>query len=244
MTALTGDFLAQGMTTRWMLARSAYARALYELGSADARGTERMRRALEPMIAGLDVRAVDALVRNALEAAITPYVFAEATELIREHQARGHDVVIVSASGEDVVGPIARLLGVEYWIATRMEAEDGRYTGRIEFFNYGPAKAERIVELARMHGWDLGASYAYSDSVTDEPMLALVGHGAVVNPSRSLAKLARERGWEVLRFVRQVPLRRRRCAAWTWIGTAVGVGVLAVWWTMARTRGRVDAGRH
>ena len=88
-----------------------------------------------------------------------------------------------------------------------MRVADGRYTGLIDFYAYGPAKAAAIEDLAHRRGYDLSASYAYSDSITDEPMLAVVGHAAVVNPDRALRRLADERGWQALRFVRPVSLR-------------------------------------
>ena len=64
-------------------------------------------------------------------------------------------------------------------------------------------------ELAEERGYDLQRCYAYSDSITDEPMLAAVGHPFAVNPDRDLRRLAHRRGWPVLVFDKPVALRSR-----------------------------------
>ena len=79
----------------------------------------------------------------------------------------------------------------------------------MEYYAYGPTKAEAIKQLAEDHDYDLQASYAYSDSQTDLPMLEAVGHPAAVNPDRELRKAATERDWPILRFERPVAMRRR-----------------------------------
>ena len=84
----------------------------------------------------------------------------------------------MSTSGQEMVGPIGKLLGASEVIATRMEVADGRYTGEMEFWAYGEAKASRVRELAGRRGYRLGDCYAYSDSVTDLPMLEAVGPSA------------------------------------------------------------------
>ena len=81
-----------------------------------------------------------------------------------------------------------------------MRIADGRYTGEMEFYAYGEAKAAQVRELAEQRGYSLARSYAYSDSVTDLPLLQTVGHPYAVNPDRSLRQIARQRGWPVLEF--------------------------------------------
>ena len=104
------------------------------------------------------------IVAETLHELINPYVYAEAAALIEEHQAAGRDVVLVSASGEEMVRPIGELLGVTDVIATRMAVEDGRYSGEVEFYAAGPSKVDAVGELATERGYDLADSYAYSDS--------------------------------------------------------------------------------
>jgi HAD superfamily hydrolase (TIGR01490 family) len=207
--AFSRPFYAGGLITRRAVLRSAYAHFLFMAGGADHDQMERMRRYLSEMVAGWDVQQVRDIVAETLEALIEPAVYAEATELIAEHHAAGRDVVIVSASGAEVVEPIGALLGADRAIATRMVVRDGRYTGEIETYVFGEGKAGAIRELAEAAGYDLGASYAYSDSSTDLPMLELVGHPHAVNPDRTLRRESLARGWPVLDFHRPRRLRTR-----------------------------------
>jgi HAD superfamily hydrolase (TIGR01490 family) len=149
------------------------------------------------------------IVARHLDELIVPYVYDEARVLLDAHRTAGEDVIIVSASGHEMVGPIGALLGAALVIATRMEIAEGCYTGQIEFYAYGPAKAERVRELAGERGYRLADCSAYSDSITDLPMLEAVGHPHAVNPDRELRRLARLRGWPVLAFSALPPARPR-----------------------------------
>jgi len=150
-------------------------------------------------------------------------VYQEALALIRRHQENGREVVIVSASGAELVAPIAELLGAEHWIASHMEIKDGVYTGEITFYAYGEQKAVAIRALAAERGYDLESSYAYSDSITDAPMLGAVGNGFVVNPDRGLRRAAAKNGWGVLYFRKPVGLRQADAK-----GSAIATGVFVV----------------
>jgi phosphoserine phosphatase len=188
------------------------------------------------------VDQVRQIVAETLHELINPYVYAEAAVLIAEHQAAGRDVVLVSASGEEMVRPIGELLGVTDVIATRMTIEDGRYTGEVEFYAAGPAKVQAVRTLAEQRGYDLTESYAYSDSVSDVPMLECVGHPTVVNPDRGLRKIATERAWPMLEFRNPIPLGRRlrdRPAvpvAAAAIGVGVGVAIGIAWYGRHRRK--------
>ena len=147
----------------------------------------------------------------------------------------------MSASPEEIVEPLAEHLGVDGCIATRAVVDDeGRYTGEMEFYAYGPFKADAIRALAESEGIDLAESSAYSDSYTDLPMLETVGHPVVVNPDRVLAKVAREREWEVMQFTKPVRLRDRvSVPSLSVTTTAAGVTALAtagalLAWRMSR----------
>jgi HAD superfamily hydrolase (TIGR01490 family) len=207
--AFSRPFYAVGLITRRAVLRSAYAHFLFMAGGADHEQMERMREYLSKMVAGWDLQQVRDIVEETLGTLITPVIYHEASALIDEHHAAGRDVVIVSASGADLVEPIGKLLGADRVVATRLVVRDGRYTGEIEYYAYGPHKAEAVRDLAEAEGYSLPDCYAYSDSITDLPMLSEVGHPSVVNPDRALRKEATAREWPILDFHHPVKLRDR-----------------------------------
>ena len=211
--AFSRSFQAGGLISRRAVLRSAYAQFVYLVGGADHDQMEKMREFLSDLCAGWDVQTVRDIVAETLHTIVDPLVFDEAMSLIEEHQLAGRDVVIVSASGAEVVEPIGEMLGADGVIATRMQIVEGRYTGEIDYYAYAENKATAIAELAVEKGYDLSRSFAYSDSITDVHMLEVVGHPHAVNPDRELRRQATQRGWPVLVFTRPVALRSRDAAA-------------------------------
>lgn len=207
--AFSRPFYEGGLLTRRAVLRSAYANFMFGAQGADHDQLERMRAYLTDLVTGWDVATVRQAVNETLHAIINPLVYDEAVALIEEHRAAGRDVVIISASGSEVVEPIGAMLGVDQVIATTLVEKDGRYTGEVDFYAYGPNKAVAMERLAEQHGYDLDASYAYSDSETDAPMLRAVGHPFAVNPDKALRKIAEENDWPILTFGNPVSLRRR-----------------------------------
>lgn len=196
--AFSKPFFDQGLINRRAVLKSSYAQFFFLLSGADHDQMERMRAHIAAMCAGWDVEQVRSIVAETLHDIVDPLVFAEATELIADHKLRGHDVVVVSASGEEIVRPIAEALGADISTATRMEVEDGRYNGTVEFYCYGEGKVEAMKILAESRNYDLAQCFAYSDSMTDLPMLGAVGHPTAVNPDRALRKEAAQAGWPIL----------------------------------------------
>ena len=207
--AFSKPFFAQGLLSRRSVLKSSYAQFIFTLSGADHDQMDRIRMHLTNMCAGWEVEQVKSIVNETLHDIVTPLVFAEAADLIAGHKLCGRDVVVVSASGEEMVAPIARALGATHAMATRMVVEDGKYTGEVAFYCYGEGKVQAIRELAAREGYALEHCYAYSDSITDLPMLEAVGHPTVVNPDRALRKEAISRDWPVLTFSRPVSLRDR-----------------------------------
>jgi phosphoserine phosphatase len=149
--------------------------------------------------------------------------------------------VIVSSAPLEVVQPLSEFLGADEAIGTRAAIDsEGNYTGELEFYAYGAHKAQALRELAARGHVNLPQSYAYSDSITDLPMLELVGHPVAVNPDKELARVARERDWEIRDFEHPVRLRDRMpvppAGPTMAVGgalAAAGAGV-AVWWWLRR----------
>ena len=207
--AFSKPFFDQGLINRRAVLKSTYAQFLFLMSGADHDQMDRMRSYVTNMCTGWYVEQVKSIVGETLHDIVNPLVFAEAADLIADHRICARDVVVVSASGEEIVAPIARALGATHAMATRMVVEDGRYTGEIAFYCYGEGKVEAIRQLAAREGYALEHCYAYSDSITDLPMLGAVGHPTVVNPDRALRKEASARGWPVVTFSRPVSLRDR-----------------------------------
>ena len=229
-------FYRDGLISRRDVVKAAYAQFMFRRSGADEQTMSRVRDYLAQLCRGWRVEQVRQIVAETLHELINPYVYAEAAALIEEHRAAGRDVVLVSSSGEEMVRPIGELLGITDVIATRMRVEDGRYTGEIDFYAAGPNKVAAVRELAAERGYDLAASYAYSDSITDLPLLEAVGHPTAVNPDRGLRKAAQERNWPVLEFRNPIPLGRRlreRPAvpiAAAAVGVGVGVAIGIAWY--------------
>jgi HAD superfamily hydrolase (TIGR01490 family) len=240
-------FYQSGLLNRRAVLRSAYAQFVFALAGADEDQMDRMRDYITAMCTGWDVSQVREIVNETLHDIIDPIVYDEAVDRIQEHKAAGEDVVIVSSSGEEVVAPIGVMVGADHVVATRMVVVDGRYTGEIERYVFGSAKAEAVRDLAAERGYDLAASSAYSDSITDLPLLEAVGQPTVVNPDRALRKVAADRGWPILTFANGVPLRERISGLRPGNATATlslaGAGVAAAgaaWYAVHRRRARDD----
>jgi HAD superfamily hydrolase (TIGR01490 family) len=227
--AFSKPFFDQGLINRRAVLKSTYAQFLFLMSGADHDQMDRMRSYIANMCTGWDVEQVKSIVGEALHDIVDPLVFAEAAELIADHKICGRDVVVVSASGEEIVAPIARALGATHAMATRMVVEDGHYTGDIAFYCYGEGKVEAIRQLAAREGYALEHCYGYSDSITDVPMLGSVGHPTAVNPDRALRREAAARGWPVLTFSRPVLLRDRITApSGAAVATTAAVGATAL----------------
>jgi HAD superfamily hydrolase (TIGR01490 family) len=238
-------FYKGGLVNRRAVLKSSFAQFVYLLQGADEDSMDKMRDYLKVLCAGWSVQQVHDIVAETLHELIDPLVYAEAVELFDEHHAAGREVILVSSSGEEVVGPIGEMLGVDRVIASQMVVEDGHYTGDIAFYAYGEGKATAITELAEAEGWELADCYAYSDSITDVPMLAAVGHPVAVNPDKALRKVAVDRAWPVRVFAKPVRASRRvpRPAAAPRAYGAVSVTALAglVVWLLARRADRAHA---
>jgi HAD superfamily hydrolase (TIGR01490 family) len=178
-------------------------------GSSDESSTSVRERILAAAggIKQVDLLALNEMVLPELLGLIRP----EARALLEQHTTAGRETWIVSASPIEIVEPLAIALGMTGGIGTVGEVDNGVYTGRLAGpFCYGEGKAEAITSLAAQRNIDLATSWSYSDSMSDIPMMELVGNAVAVNPDAQLAALARSRGWPVVIFAQRSKMLIRR----------------------------------
>jgi HAD superfamily hydrolase (TIGR01490 family) len=200
--AFAPSFYRHGLITRSQVCRGVVGQLTFRLAGASHSRMERIRDQVSALCSGWQADLVAQIVTEGLRQIIGPHVYSEARALLTRHQQDGHDVIIVSTSGHEIVAPIGAMLGITQVIATKLAVTDGRYTGKVDFYAYGQAKADHVSALCAERGYQLDECFAYSDSVTDLPLLELVGHPHVVNPDRALRRVARSRGWPELSFRR------------------------------------------
>jgi phosphoserine phosphatase len=130
----------------------------------------------------------------------------------------------VSASPIELVDPLAKALGMTAGIGTKSAIEDGIYTGQLDGpFCYGAGKVEAMRTLAKWEGLDLAQCWAYSDSISDLPMLQAVGHAVAVNPDGKLTRAANDNNWPIVVFSRRTKaVVRRTTQAVGTLGVAAG----------------------
>lgn len=208
-----------GLVSRRVMTRWAFEHLRFRLRGASDEQTEALVREVSELLRGVPERDLKRMVPD-LIAGVLPRIYPQMLAEVRTHQDAGRPAFIVSAASHGVVELLALVLDMEGGIGSRYEIDaDGRYTGAlVGGLNYGAQKIAPMREFAATHGIDLDASWAYSDSASDLPMLELVGNPVAVNPDAELLALARERGWQVMRFER---LGRRIAVAGAVLAAAV-----------------------
>ena len=192
-----------GLIKRRQLLGDAWANLRFRLrGSTDA-DTHALRDRISRSLEGTRVVDLERLGADVLTG-VLPRIYPQMLALAHEHQDAGRRTYIVTAASQELATMLAQVLALDGAIGSQFSAvRDGVYTGRPEgLFVYRTQKALAIERLAAREGIDLAASYAYSDSESDLPMLRVVGHPVVVNPDPDLRRIAAEEGWEVLHLDR------------------------------------------
>ncbi|MDP3230462.1 MAG: HAD family hydrolase [Acidovorax sp.] len=133
---------------------------------------------------------------------ITPAIKPQALSLIRQHQAAGDEVLIVTATNEFVTTPIAQALGVPQLLSVQLARDaSGWYSGEIDGIpTMREGKVRRMEQwlAERQLAWSDVESTFYSDSMNDVPLLEKVNHPVATNPDARLRTLAQQRGWRIL----------------------------------------------
>ena len=228
---------ANGLIGRRQLASDGWANLRFRLRGASDADSLALRERIAAGLEGTRVVELDRLGADVL-ARVLPRMYPRMLAIAHEHQDAGRPAYIVTAASQDLAEVLARVLAFDGALGSQIsEVADGIYTGRpTGLFMYRSGKAQGITELAEREGIDLAASYAYSDSESDLPMLECVGHPVAVNPDAALLRIARAQGWAVVRLDR-LGRRLKLVAA---LGGAAAAGGVA---TVALAR-RVEGGRR
>ena len=215
-----------GLITRRRIARYGWENVKFRLRGSTDQATDRVRREVGEMISGQRVLDLQRLAPKVL-AGVLPRLYPQMLEVAHAHQDAGRPVYICTAASQEMAEMLAHVLSFDGALGARSEVVDGHYTGRSAGpFTYREGKAVAMRELAAAEGIDLAASYAYSDAESPLPMRRAVGHAVVVNPDAELRRVAREEGWEVMRFEQLG--RRLKAAAAVAFAALVGTGARTV----------------
>jgi putative phosphoserine phosphatase/1-acylglycerol-3-phosphate O-acyltransferase len=150
---------------------------------------------------GLAESAMQEIGEEVFEKHLATKIYPESRALVEAHREMGHTLAIVSSATPYQAEPLARDMKIPHVLCTRLEVEDGVFTGRVVRPTcWGEGKSVAAKALAAAHDLDLSESYFYTDSHEDLPLLMDVGRPRPLNPNRQLAQISKERRWPVQRF--------------------------------------------
>ena len=192
-----------GIISRRQMARWGVDAMRFRMRGSTDEATEKLLGEIKQVFEGVPARQIARMAPEVL-VGVLPRIYPEMLEEVYAHQDAGRPTFIVSAAGDELVQILARILYMDGGIGTSYEVgEDGLFTGELGgAFMYGEGKVDAMRSFADDHEINLAESYAYSDSVSDLPMLRAVGTPVVVNPDDDLTRIAHEEGWRVMRFER------------------------------------------
>ncbi len=132
---------------------------------------------------------------------IKPRVITQSINIIQRYKNQGYEVILISASIAEIVDELKEYLSLKIAVSTKLEIIDSRYTGRIVGeVPYGENKTKAVIKLLKDNSFTLDGSYAYSDHLSDLPLLELVANPVVVNPDAKFRKIAVEKKWSIYDF--------------------------------------------
>ena len=188
----------RGEITPWRLLRAATWLARYRLSLIDM---EAVVTTATADMAGVPEREVADKTSRWMHDEIFHEVAPSALSALARHREAGHVVAILSSSTPYATEPLARFLGIEHVQCTRLHVEDGKLVGtHVKPACYGAGKVHWAERFAAEHGVDLDASWFYTDSYSDLPMLERVAVKKIINPDARLARHAKKNGWDIERW--------------------------------------------
>jgi HAD superfamily hydrolase (TIGR01490 family) len=139
------------------------------------------------------------MAQELFDTVLKPSIFPGAYELIDKSRQLGLRQVIVTGALDLTVQPLARHLKIDDYVTNRLEFVDGYATGRLlPPIMAAATKASWMRIYAEKENLNLSDCYGYSDSLSDLPMLSVVGHPTAVNPDIRLRSTALQHDWPVL----------------------------------------------
>jgi putative phosphoserine phosphatase/1-acylglycerol-3-phosphate O-acyltransferase len=196
--AFTRDQLSNGRLSPKDLLDSARATLSFTLGRT---GFSSFVTATSAVYRGMKESVLEEAGQHAFEKYLATEIYPESRALVKAHHDMGHTVAIITSATRYQAAPVAKELGIDHLLYTRLEVENGILTGGVVRPTcYGEGKAEAARSLSAKYDLDLSQSYFYSDSHEDLPLFELVGRPRPLNPTRRLAQIAKERQWPVRRF--------------------------------------------
>lgn len=155
----------------------------------------------KPCLYGKEPAAIEPVAAEFVRRQICPSLSRQGLDALETHRRAGHTLVLVTASLDFLIAPLAAFLRIDTVLAAKPERTPRGYTGRLLApFPYGHGKRQVLEQCAARQGLVLERSYAYGDSPGDVEFLRLVGHPLVVNPIRGMARIARRHQWPVVRW--------------------------------------------
>lgn len=186
-----------GQASRRDVAKTLYYLLRYKLGLLDLEGTlgESMRFARGKSEAAVRADAEEWYARD-----VRRWIYPQMAALVEAHRQAGHLTALITSATRYLAAPLAADLGIPHVLVTQLVVRDGIFTGEpVRPICYGAGKVHWARELAAGHDVDLSASFFYTDSITDLPLLEAVGHPRIVHPDLPLRRVARRRGWPIVR---------------------------------------------
>lgn len=180
-----------------MVAKALYWQALYRLAVLD------METVFSRLVQGLRGDSEAEMIAKCdiwYRAHVAHEVAPAALVALEQHRRAGNLIVLATGSTQYAARPVALGVGIEHVLSSELEVQDGVFTGRPAAFCFGHHKVRLAERWAERNGVDLAASYFYSDSFHDLPMLERVGTAVAVNPDARLRRHARRRGWAARRW--------------------------------------------
>ena len=173
-------------------------------------------------------------------------IYPEARKLLQAHRDMGHTIAIVSSATLYQIEPAARELGIDYIMCTDLEIENGIFTGNvISPTCFGDGKRNAAEQFSNEMDTHMSDSFFYTDSEDDLPLLEAVGHPRVVNPSKKLARIARERSYQVCKFTggERPTISRVARTAGAYATLPMALGATAPLWALSgKKRDALNAG--